>query len=70
MSIITIKSRCTCGQEFAIEHGRSGTCRRDGKRVYPADKPDEGGDTFRCPRCHEVVADTVPGAEYEGQSYA
>lgn len=65
MSIITIKSRCTCGQEFFVESGRAGTCRRDGKRVYRADKPDTGWDSFRCPKCFEAVADTVPGAEYE-----
>ena len=57
--------RCKCGQEFFIERGCRKVCRTDGKRVYPADKPDNGWDTFRCPKCFEVVAETVPGAEYE-----
>ena len=64
MSIVTIKSRCTCGQEFLIETGRAHTCRRDGKRVYPSDMPDIGQDSFRCPKCLEVVSETVPGAEH------
>lgn len=65
MSIHKIMSSCTCGQEFFIERGCVGVCRRDGKRVYPADEQDTGWDTFRCPKCSEVVAEAVPGAEYE-----
>lgn len=56
---------CTCGQEFVIERGCVGVLRTDGKRVYPADSTDTGWDYFRCPKCSEIVAETVPGAEYE-----
>ncbi len=64
MSIHKTTSRCACGQEFVIERGCVGVCRRDGKRVYPADRADNGWDCFRCPKCEEVVAETVPGAEH------
>lgn len=66
MSDKTTKARCSCGQEFFIERGNPREmCRRDGKRVYRADVPDTGWDTFRCPKCHNCVEETVPGAEYE-----
>lgn len=58
------KSECSCGQEFYIESGVVGAIRRDGKRVYPADIIDTGWDSFRCPKCEEVVSESVPGAEF------
>jgi len=65
MSSHKTMGHCVCGQKFVIERGCRNVCRTDGKRVYPADKTDNDWDTFRCPKCFEVVAETVPGAEYE-----
>lgn len=54
---------CKCGQPVLIEFNARYGNRRDRKRVFYADSPDNLC-VFRCRSCHEPVSDSVPGAEY------
>jgi hypothetical protein len=59
------KTRCKCGEAVLVQQGGWGG-RADGKRVfYPDDDPNTLWGAFRCRKCHEPVAKSVPGAEYE-----
>jgi hypothetical protein len=57
-------AECKCGQPVLIEFNARYSSRRDRKRVFYADSPDNLC-VFRCRSCHEPVSDSVPGAEYE-----
>lgn len=58
-----IESKCRCGQDVLISlSGNSG--RKDGKRIFYPDEPDEGWTALRCKSCLSLVSESVPGAEY------
>ena len=59
-------SDCRCGQHVLIEFNAQYSSRRDRKRVFYADSPDNLC-AFRCRGCHEPVSDSVLGAEYDEQ---
>lgn len=58
-----MKSACTCGESFLIEYNTR-SCRADGKRIFYPDREDAGWCAFRCRKCHQVVSDSVPGAQH------
>ena len=60
---------CACGQSVLIEVNAKHSNRRDRKRVFYADSPDNLS-AFRCRGCHEPVSECVPGAEYDEQPNA
>jgi hypothetical protein len=61
-----IETHCSvCGMPYLIALNDKATCRADGKRVYRADRPDDGWCDIRCVACKNDVSECVSGAEYE-----
>lgn len=67
-NLTSVPKRVTCrvcGTPYFVERQRKPTCRQDGKRVYRADLPDEGWNSFRCDVCSTDVSMCVPEADYD-----
>ena len=58
------KSTCSCGQDVLIEYNTTGF-RKDGKRIFYADRDEPGYHVFRCRSCSEPVHESVLYAEFE-----
>ena len=56
-------SQCACGQPIEIRTEGEPTMRADGKRIV-VPHGDARSCLYRCPRCHAVVDESVPGAEH------